>query len=180
MMEGRLLKPIDIPLIITSTNSSPEITRRNLLPETSDSSRKHSFDQRNLNDEKNLTIDTIDKRRKSSTTTTATTIDRVKNRNVIGGSLKIDIGRNNSATNLIQLPAKWSSVRIKGTGFKDSRKSVVKIEPCNGIPNVGLPKKDYETLLSPTQQQQQALLKQHLGNVSLIKIHLQVCQQLIN
>lgn len=151
-MEGHLLKPTDIPLIITSTNSSPEITRRNLIPETSEF-RKHSFDHRNIPDEsRTLTQQQTD--RKLST-------DRGnKNRN-IGGSLKIDIGRNNSVSNLINLPAKWSSVRIKGTGFKDSRKSIVKIEPCNGIPNLGLPIKDYETLLGTKPQQ-----LEQLGNVS--------------
>lgn len=167
-MEGHLLKPTDIPLIITSTNSSPEITRRNLLPETKSTEyRKHSFDQRTNIDDKNLikapssNVTNLDARKLS---TSGTGPGTSKNRNIIGGSLKIDIGRNNSVTNLINLPAKWSSVRIKGTGFKDSRKSVVKIEPCNGIPNISLQKKEYETLMSPTQ----AHLKPHLGNVSEI------------
>lgn len=76
----------------------------------------------------------------------------------VGGSLKYEIGRNKSASNLIGLPAKWSSVRIKGTGYHDSRKSVVKIEPCNGIPNMA---KDYTNLKSPN-----ASMKPHIGNVS--------------
>lgn len=140
-MEGHLLKPTDIPLIITSTNSSPEITRRNLQPETSEL-RKNSI---------NLECYNLSDRKLSG---------GCKSRN-IGGSLKIDFGRNNSATNLINLPAKWSSVRIKGTGFDDSRKSIVKIEPCNGLPNFGLAT-EYDNLLSPSQ----ANLKPHLGNVS--------------
>lgn len=128
-----MLKPTDIPLIITSTNSSPETNRRrSLLPEPTES-RKLSVDGR---------------------------FDR-KQRN-IGGSLKYDIGRDNSVSNLIGFPAKWSSVRIKGTGFEDSRKSVVKIEPCNGIPNIGLAKKEYESLISPSQSH----TKPHIGNVS--------------
>lgn len=54
----------------------------------------------------------------------------------VGSSLKN--ARNESAANLRNLQAKWSSVRIRGTGFKDSRKSVVKIEQgCNGIPQTG-------------------------------------------
>lgn len=92
------------------------------------------------------------------------TLER-KGRN-IGGSLKYDIGRNNSVSNLIPLPAKWSSVRIKGTGFNDSRKSVVKIEPCNGAPNIN--KKEYEILTSPNSSNSHK--KANIGNVSLLML----------
>lgn len=115
MEDKRLLKPTDIPLIITSHNSSPEPQEKN--PENT---------KRRGSDKK-----------KSSRNTTGS------------GSLKYEIGtRNNSVAN-IKIPTKWSSVRIKGTGFIDSRKSVVKIESCNGMPNLALSGKEYSGLKSP-------------------------------
>lgn len=129
MTDHRLLQPTEIPLIITSTSSSPDTSRK---------------------------ID--DCRRKSAETRKASTSSNVKNLQS-GGSFKYEIGRNRSVSNLISLPAKWSSVRIKGTGFKESRKSVVKLESCNGLPI----KKEYQNLLSPTQNNQ---VKKNIGNVS--------------
>lgn len=130
-----MLKPTDIPLIITSTSSSP------------DTSRKFR--------------DAEPPRKSSDVGTRKRSVDG-KSRNA-GGSLKYDIGRNNSATNLVAATAaKWSSVRIKGTGFNDSRRSVVKVEPCNGAPNSGL--KEYQNLASPNLQNSHA--KSNFGNVS--------------
>lgn len=130
-MTDSLLQPTEIPLIITSTNSSPDASRK-----TDESKQRKSVDlfkQGTNNDAKNLQA---------------------------GGSFKYEIGRNRSVSNLINLPAKWSSVRIKGTGFNESRKSVVKIEGCNGLPVVG--KIEYQNLLSPTNSQ----VKKNIGNVS--------------
>lgn len=137
-MEERLLKPVDIPLIITSTSSSPDTSRKfedtEPLRKLSDApSRKRSLDGKSRNP---------------------------------GGSLKYEIGRNNSATNLVaSTAAKWSSVRIKGTGYHDSRKSVVKIEPCNGAPNNGL--KDFQNLTSPSLPNSH--VKNNFGNVSNVR-----------
>lgn len=128
--EQRLLKPTDIPLIITSASSSPDTARR--------------FDET---------------ARRSSTGTTAAP-KKLATRGV-GSSLKYEIGRNKSAGNLVGLPVKWSSVRVKGTGYHDSRKSVVKIEPCNGMPNIA---KDYGNLKSPNASS--AHMKANIGNVS--------------
>ncbi|KAK9700806.1 Ion transport protein [Popillia japonica] len=154
-MGERLLKPVDIPLIITSSSSSPEGSRKTILaaPETGDI-RKLSIDSRRKCFEMSPKSPTIQENRKHS-------VDK-KGRNV-GGSLKYEIGRNESVSNLIKLPAKWSSVRIKGTGFKDSRKSVVKIESCNGLPNAGIIK-DYENLKSPISPNSNHI-KPHIGNV---------------
>lgn len=130
-MTDHLLQPTEIPLIITSTNSSPDASRK-----IDDSRKRKSIDllkQGTKNEGKNIQA---------------------------GGSFKYEIGRNRSVSNLINLPAKWSSVRIKGTGFTESRKSVVKIEGCNGLPIVG--KKEYQNLLSPTNSQ----VKKNIGNVS--------------
>lgn len=101
MEDNRLLKPTDIPLIITSQSSQAiQETRRR---STDNKKKKHSS---------------------------------------AGGSLKYEIGSRASSIPSLKCPAKWSSVRIKGTGFNESRKSVVKIEPCNGMPNVQLANKD--------------------------------------
>ncbi|EFA05339.2 Potassium voltage-gated channel protein eag-like Protein [Tribolium castaneum] len=124
MTDHRLLPPTDIPLIITSTSSSPESSRK------------------------------IGDRRKASSVGSE---KNGKNVNLqAGGSFKYEIGRNRSVSNLINLPAKWSSVRIKGTGFKESRKSVVKLESCNGLPL----KKEFQNLLSPQNQ-----VKKNIGDV---------------
>lgn len=141
-MTERLLKPTDIPLIITSATSSPDS-----MGEQVRKHRKPSLDERQ-------------RRRPSQvsdrTPTTATATSRIA-----GGSLKYDIGRNNSIANLIHFPAaKWSSVRVKGTGYKDSRKSVVKIEPCNGTALKG---GDYESLKSPVGS---GHMKPNISNVS--------------
>lgn len=152
--EQRLLKPTDIPLIITSASSSPDTSRK--------------FDQ--AKEEKNVADKTEESLRRSSHDTgrkkSSMDVDSIKRRDSksrnVGGSLKYEIGRNKSATNLIGLPAKWSSVRIKGTGYHDSRKSVVKIEPCNGIPNIA---KDYANLKSPNPST--AHMKPNIGNVSM-------------
>lgn len=147
--EQRLLKPIDIPLIITSASSSPDTSRK--------------FE---LKDEKE-TIKTEEVLRRCSTSSARKkSVDSTKRRDSkgrnVGGSLKYEIGRNKSASNLIGLPAKWSSVRIKGTGYNDSRKSVVKIEPCNGIPNIA---KEYAAnLKSPNSSTTH--MKPNIGNVS--------------
>lgn len=108
MEDNRLLKPIDIPLIITSQTSSPEASTKN--PE-------HGLKKRGS------------ERRKSKPTAGS-------------GSLKYEIGTRASSITNLKIPAKWSSVRIKGTGFNESRKSVVRIEPCNGMPNMALAHKD--------------------------------------
>lgn len=147
--EQRLLKPTDIPLIITSTSSSPDTTRK--------------FEPK---EEKRLDSKTEEILRRSSTCGgRKKSVDSSKRRDSkgrnVGGSLKYEIGRNKSASNLIGLPAKWSSVRIKGTGYDDSRKSVVKIEPCNGIPNMA---KEYANLKSPNSSTGHK--KPHIGNVS--------------
>lgn len=159
-MGERLLKPVDIPLIITSTNSSPETSRKMSLaaPDFGDV-RKLSIDSRRrcFENPPKSPIAVEPSSRKHS-------VDK-KGRNV-GGSLKYEIGRNESVTNFIKLPAKWSSVRIKGTGFKDSRRSVVRIESCNGLPNISGNKKDYENLkepISPTNH-----MKTNIGNVSSV------------
>lgn len=92
--------------------------------------------------------------------------------------MKYEIGRNRSVTNLINL--KWSSVRIKGTGYDESRKSIVKIEPCNGISNMGIGiKQEYINLKSPTDTS----VKNNIGNVSyvwffsmfLLQLYLFIC-----
>lgn len=147
--EQRLLKPIDIPLIITSASSSPDTARK--------------FD---ANEEKKVNKTEEMFRRCSTSSGRKKSLDSTKRRDSkgrnVGGSLKYEIGRNKSASNLIGLPAKWSSVRIKGTGYNDSRKSVVKIEPCNGIPNIA---KEYTSnLKSPNSST--AHMKPHIGNVS--------------
>lgn len=98
MEDNRLLKPTDIPLIITSRTSSPDATKE---PEGSKKKRQNKPPPGS-------------------------------------GSLKYEIGTRTSSISNLKCPAKWSSVRIKGTGFNESRKSVVKIEPCNGMPNVAL------------------------------------------
>lgn len=118
MEDNRLLKPTDIPLIITSRTSSPDQSLKN--PENGKNGKNRGSDKK-------------------------------KTRNTGSGSLKYDIGaRNNSITNL-KIPTKWSSVKIKGTGFIDSRKSIVKIESCNGMPNLALnASKEYLGLKSPT------------------------------
>jgi hypothetical protein len=129
-MTDHLLQPTEIPLIITSTNSSPDASR-------------------NVADRRRKSVDV----RKQSTHGEGKTLQP-------GGSFKYEIGRNRSVSNLISLPAKWSSVRIKGTGFNESRKSIVKIEACNGLP-MGK-NMEYQNLLSPTQNQ----VKKNIGNVS--------------
>lgn len=148
--EQRLLKPTDIPLIITSASSSPDTSRKFDSKEKSGNGSKteEKLRRSSTGGGGGGRKKSVDKRRDS------------KGRNV-GGSLKYDIGRNKSASNLIGLPAKWSSVRIKGTGYNDSRKSVVKIEPCNGIPNIA---KDYANLKSPNPSTSH--MKPNIGNVS--------------
>lgn len=132
-LEDRYLKPTDIPLIITSTNSSPEALRKKSDSVQLLSSRSPEKQEETGAKRKNS------EKRKLSDAQYKLNADRKS----LGGSLKYEIGRNRSASNLITVPAKWSSVRIRGTGFNDSRKSVVKIEPCNGIGNVGV---DYKNL----------------------------------
>lgn len=121
------LRPSDIPLIITSTNSNPEFARKGsesnpLLaeePPPDQCQRKNKPVQ-----------DEYGKR---------------GDRKSLGGSLKYDIGRQ-SVGSIIPVKAKWSSVRVRGTGYNDSRKSVVKIEPCNGIGSMGSP--EYKNLIN--------------------------------
>ncbi|CAG9831969.1 unnamed protein product [Diabrotica balteata] len=137
---GDHLIPTDIPLIITSTTSTPEPSRRQKSSKKSIASKSSKSESPKTNESKSPEAET---RRKSRT---------------IGGSLKYEIGRNQSAANLLNFPIKWSSVRIKGPGFDESRKSVVKIEPCNGMPNMSL---DFHNLKSPTQ----ANIKNNIGNV---------------
>lgn len=134
----------DIPLIITSTTSTPETTRRSKKKRSS----KQSTDTKSWRSDSRKTSE--------SKSPDAGEYPRRTSRNVVGGSLKCDIGRNHSVLNF---PVKWSSVRIKGTGFEDSRKSVVKIEPCNGMPNLNL---DFQQVKSPTQGNK----KNNIGNVS--------------
>lgn len=164
-MEDSLPLPTDIPLIITSSTSTPETSRKRPSVSARRSqkgpkvARKESVDGRQANSDNtsHLTTagDTLSQNRKHSCDG--------KNRTVVGGSLKYEIGRNRSVTNLINL--KWSSVRIKGTGYDESRKSVVKIEPCNGISGMGLGKmQDYVNLKSPTD----ANVKNNIGNVSYV------------
>lgn len=151
--EQCLLKTIDIPLIITSTTSSPDTMRKDLEKKSSSKAeeklRGSSIDG-DGDDSGGVRKKSMDGTRRRDS----------KGRNV-GGSLKYEIGRNKSASNLIDFPAKWSSVRIKGTGYHDSRKSIVKIEPCNGIPNMA---KEYTSLKSPNHSTGQ--MKPHIGNVS--------------
>lgn len=147
--EQRLLKPIDIPLIITSASSTPDSGRK-FEKEVNLDSRTIDVKGKEEEEEEVLRRNSTGGRKQSD----------AKSRNV-GGSLKYEIGRNKSASNLIGLPAKWSSVRIKGTGYNDSRKSVVKIEPCNGIPNIA---KEYVNLKSPNSST--GHMKPHIGNVS--------------
>ncbi|CAH1998838.1 unnamed protein product [Acanthoscelides obtectus] len=134
--------PTDIPLIITSATSTPETHRETKRKKLSKSSTKSSrSDSRKTSDTKSPQED---ERRKSRT---------------IGGSLKIDVGRNRSVSNLMNFPIKWSSVRVKGTGFEESTKTSVKLERCNGIPNMNL---EYTNLKSPTSGHK----KNNIGNVS--------------
>ncbi|KAF5287614.1 hypothetical protein FQA39_LY15817 [Lamprigera yunnana] len=135
-MDEPFLKPTEIPVIITSTNSSPESNRKK-----SDSIHLISTKCIDKHDEtENLNLE---KRKLSDVQS------RLANeRKSLGGSLKYEIGRNRSASNLISVPAKWSSVRIRGTGFDDSRKSIVKIEPYNGIGTGPLTGPDYKNLNS--------------------------------
>lgn len=134
--------PKDIPLIITSATSTPETSKRDTKKSKRNSESKSSKSES----------------RKTSESKSPETDGSSRKNRIVGGSLKYDIGRNQSVTNLINFPIKWSSVRIKGTGFEESSKSVVKLEPCNGIPNVNL---DYQNLKSPTSGK-----KNNIGNVS--------------
>lgn len=120
MEDSRFLKPTDIPLIITSPNSSPELELKN--PENTKSIKRRNSE-----------------RKKSNNRSSATG----------SGSLKYEIGARHNSVSNVKIPAKWSSVRIKGTGFVDSRKSVVKIESCNGMPNIALTGKELSGLKSP-------------------------------
>lgn len=141
---GDLSNLRDIPLIITSTTSTPETTRyskRKRSSKRSPDSKSWKSDSRKTSESKSPDGDEYTPR---------------KGRTVIGGSLKCNISRNHS---ILSFPVKWSSVRIKGTGFDDSRKSVVRIEPCNGIPNMNV---DFQNLKSPTQGN----MKNNIGNVS--------------
>lgn len=56
-----------------------------------------------------------------------------RKRSVVGGSLKYEIGRERPS--IIGFPLKCSSVRIKGTGHEET--TLVKVEPCNGMPTHG-------------------------------------------
>lgn len=155
--QRHLLRPTtDIPLIITSTNSSPDATWRQDLNKEEERKSIASKSEEPLLLRKD-SMENEDDGEKGG--------KRRESRNV-GGSLKYEIGRNKSASNLINLPAKWSSVRIKGTGYYDSRKSVVKIEPCNGIPNILT--KDYGNLKSPNSSTGTHMKSHNIGNVSRI------------
>lgn len=123
-------RPSDIPLIITSTNSKLEFVR------------KWSEGNPLLSDEAREEVE-----------------DESGKRKCLGGSLKYEIGRNRSLGNIIPVKAKWSSVRIRGTGYNDSRKSVVKVEPCNGIGTMGTP--EYMNLANAHQNTKKA------GDVSI-------------
>lgn len=134
-MDEHYLKPADIPLIITSANSSPETLRKNsdnvrLITDKVYDSKSDNEEDTNKNSSDNSKV--IDSHYKLSA-----------ERRTLGGSLKYEIGRTRSGSTIINVPAKWSSVRIKGTSFNDSRKSIVKLEPCNGI---GLAGNDYQNL----------------------------------
>lgn len=133
----------ELPLIITSTTSTPESSRRNRKKRLS----KRSTDSKSWKS---------DSQKTDSKSPNDGECARRKSRSVVGGSLKYEIRRNHS---ILDFPVKWSSVRIKGTGFDDSRKSVIRIEPCNGIPNLNL---DYQHVKSPTQTH----MKNNIGNVS--------------
>lgn len=85
-----------------------------------------------------------------------------RRRSAVGGSLKYD--RERERPSVIGYPIKWSSVRIKGTGFEDSTK--VKVEPCNGMP-MGV---DYEKIVSPTTGGATGNMKNNIGNVSVCLI----------
>ncbi|VEN49840.1 unnamed protein product, partial [Callosobruchus maculatus] len=134
-MSENLPLPTDIPLIITSATSTPETNRRESKHKRSSGSASRKTSETKSPPE--------DERRKSRT---------------IGGSLKVGIGRNQSVTNLMNFPIKWSSVRVKGTGFEESMKTTVKLERCNGIPNMNV---DYTNLKSPTSGH----MKNNIGNV---------------
>ncbi|KAG5892770.1 hypothetical protein JTB14_007985 [Gonioctena quinquepunctata] len=139
-MGDNLTLPTDLPLIITSATSTPEAFRKKKYSKTSPDSKSSKSG---------------DSRRTSDTKSPDGILFARKYRNV-GGSLKYEIGRNQSSATLSNFPIKWSSVRIKGTGYEDSCKSIVKIEPCNGGPNMNV---DYHNLKSPTQK------KNNIGNV---------------
>lgn len=132
----------DIPLIITSTTSTPDTIRRSKNKQSS----KQSADSCKSDSRKTS----------ESKSPNGEEYPRLKSRNLVGGSLKYDFRRNHS---VLSFPVKWSSVRVKGTGFDDSRKSIIKIEPCNGIPNMNL---DFQNVKSPTQGH----MKNNIGNVS--------------
>lgn len=133
----------DIPFIITSTTSTPKTSRRNRKNRQAKSTDSKSWksDSRKTSDSRSPKCGDYPRR---------------KSRTVVGGSLKYENRRNQS---ILNFPVKWSSVRIKGTGFCDSRRSVIKIEPCNGIPSVNV---DYHHMKSPTQSH----MKNNIGNVS--------------
>lgn len=133
----------DIPLIITSTTSTPDTIRRGKNKRSSKKSTDSKIcksDSRKTSESKSPNGDEYLRR---------------KSRNLVGGSLKYELRRNHS---ILSFPVKWSSVRVKGTGFDDSRKSVIKI-PCNGIPNMNL---DYQHVTSSTQGH----VTNNYGNVS--------------
>lgn len=142
IMMGDISTLKDIPLIITSTTSTPETSRRTVT--------KHRPSERSPDSQK--TSDSKSPERGE--------YPRLKSRNVVGGSLKYELGRNHPE---LSCPVKWSSVRIKGTGFDESRKSVIKIEPCNGIPNMNV---DFQHVKSPTQGH----MKNNIGNVSILPL----------
>lgn len=134
----------DIPFIITTTTTTPETNR---------CSRKKRQPKRSTDSK----ICNSDSRKSSGSKSPKCSENyRRKSRNIVGGSLKYEIRRTHS---ILSFPVKWSSVRMNGTGFCDSRRSVIKIEPCNGIPNMNL---DYHHMKSPTQSH----MKNNIGNVS--------------
>ncbi|KAJ8970267.1 hypothetical protein NQ317_017162 [Molorchus minor] len=160
-MDDHLILSADIPLIITSTTSTPEAARRETKRKDNRkrSSRKNS---ENRSAETRTSDSKSPDSPKSPEDYTRKDGSCGRGRN-IGGSLKCDIGRNRSLSNIKNFPIKWSSVRIKGTGFDESGRSVVKIEPCNGIPNMNV---DYHNLTSPTSQNK----KKNIGNYNYFNL----------
>ncbi|CAG9772167.1 unnamed protein product [Ceutorhynchus assimilis] len=120
---------VEIPLIVTPTadKKTPKKRKKSI----SASSGKKSTESRKTT---SCASPTDESGRGTST--------EQRKKSTVGGSLKYDIGRERSS--IIGFPVKWSSVRIKGTGYEDSTK--VKVEPCNGMP-MGV---DYDKLVSPT------------------------------
>lgn len=143
---------VEIPLILTPTTDKQREKTPKKRKKSTISSDKKSFDSRETTTCASVPSPTDELSRITAS------ITEHRKKSAVGGSLKYDIGRERSS--VIGFPVKWSSVRIKGTGYEDSTK--VKVEPCNGMP-LGM---EYDKLLSPTTGT--PVIKNNIGNVSIL------------